>query len=152
MKEPNRLRCKRCGRRTGVPVSERALGTGLFGKTWGDAGGLDEVRSILPGAVEAGGTRIHTAESAQHGAVETRISACVAPNRSDLPSLRRTGAVPWCIQRWPCSTTAARQGCSRSPLIIDSHAHTTEDHRSGQGGEDARHARCPNQRPGVQQW
>jgi aryl-alcohol dehydrogenase-like predicted oxidoreductase len=70
-----------------VPVSELALGTGMFGKTWGDDAEPDEVRSILQGSVEAGGTYIDTADSSQHGEFETRISACVAPNPNDLPSL-----------------------------------------------------------------
>jgi hypothetical protein len=45
-----------------VPVSELALGTGVFGKTWGDDAEPDEVRSILQGSVEAGGTCIETAD------------------------------------------------------------------------------------------
>jgi aryl-alcohol dehydrogenase-like predicted oxidoreductase len=58
MKENNSMRFKRFGRRTGVPVSELALGTGRFGKTWGDDDEPDEVRSMLQGSVEAGGTYI----------------------------------------------------------------------------------------------
>jgi hypothetical protein len=90
----------------------------LFGKTWGYDAEPDEVRSILPGSVEAGGTCIDTANSSQHGEFETLIGACVAPNRNDFPSLRSTVAVPRCIQRWPCSTATARQRRTRSPIII----------------------------------
>ena len=120
------MRCKLFGRRTGLPVSERALGTGIFGTTWGYDAEPDEVHSILPGSVEAGGTCIETADSSQHGAFETLIGACVAPNRNDVPSLHSTVALSRRIQRWPCSTTAARHGCTRSPLIINTHAHTKE--------------------------
>jgi aryl-alcohol dehydrogenase-like predicted oxidoreductase len=128
MKEKNNMRFKLCGQRTGLSVSERAHGTGIFGKTWGYDAEPDEVRSILQGAVEAGGTCIDTADSSQHGALETLIGACVAPNRNDVPSLRSTVAVPRRIQRWPCSTTAARKGCTRSPIIINTHSHTKEIH------------------------
>jgi hypothetical protein len=126
MKEKYYMRFKLCGRRTGVPVSELALGTGMFGKTWGYDAEPDEVRSILQGDVEAGGTCIDTADSSQHGAFKTLIGACVAPHRNDFPSLRSPVAVPRRIQRWPCSTTATRQGCTRSPFIINIHAHIKE--------------------------
>ena len=109
-----------------MPVSARALGTSLFGKTWGYDAEPDEVRSILQGAVELGGTCIATADSAQPGACETLSGACVAFKRNDVPSLRRTVAVPRRMPRWSCSTTAARHGCTRSPLIINTHSHTKE--------------------------
>ena len=118
------MRCKLCGRRTGVPVSARALGTGMFGKTWGYDAEPDEVHSILQGAVEVGGPCIETANSSQHGEFETQIGACVALNRNDFSSLRRAVAVPRRNQRWSCSTTAARHGCTRSSIIINTHAHT----------------------------
>jgi aryl-alcohol dehydrogenase-like predicted oxidoreductase len=126
MKEKQNMQCKLCGRRTGVSVSERALGTGMFGKTWGYDAEPDEVYRILQGAVEVGGTCIATADSSQHGAFETLIGACVALNRHDFPSLRTTVAVPRRIQRWSCLTTAVRHGCTRSPLIINTHSHTKE--------------------------
>ena len=84
----------------------------------------DEVRSVLQGAVEVGGTCIATAVSSQHGACETLIGVCVALNRHDFLSLRRAVAVPRRIQRGSCSTTAARHGCTRSSIIINTHAHT----------------------------
>jgi hypothetical protein len=47
MKEKKNMRCKLCGWRTGLPVSERALGTGMFGNVWGYDAEPDEGRSIL---------------------------------------------------------------------------------------------------------
>jgi len=54
MKEKKNMQCKLCGWRTGLPVSERALGTGMFGNVWGYDAEPDEGRSILQSSVEVG--------------------------------------------------------------------------------------------------
>ena len=61
------MRYRIFGQRSGLKVSEIALGAGMFGKTWGYGAEPDEVRSILQGYVAAGGNFIDTADNYQHG-------------------------------------------------------------------------------------
>jgi aryl-alcohol dehydrogenase-like predicted oxidoreductase len=67
------MRYKTFGQRTGLKVSELALGAGMFGRTWGCGAEPDAVRSILQGYVEAGGNFIDTADNYQHGESERLI-------------------------------------------------------------------------------
>ena len=45
------------GRRTGLRVSELALGTGTFGTGWGHGTEREEAKRIFDGYVEVGGKR-----------------------------------------------------------------------------------------------
>ena len=78
------MRYKIFGQRTGLKVSELALGTGMFGKTWGYGADREEVSHILRGYVEAGGNFIDTADNYQLGESERLIGEFVAPNRDDF--------------------------------------------------------------------
>jgi aryl-alcohol dehydrogenase-like predicted oxidoreductase len=72
------------GTRTGLPVSELALGSGMFGQTWGYGATNDEVKSIIQGYAEAGGNLIDTADNYQWGVSEQLIGEAIAPNRNDF--------------------------------------------------------------------
>ncbi|MGV3615604.1 MAG: aldo/keto reductase [Fimbriimonas sp.] len=78
------MRYKLLGRQTGLRVSELALGTGMFGRTWGYGAEPDEVRHILRGYTEAGGNFIDTADNYQWGEAERQIGEFIAPNRDDF--------------------------------------------------------------------
>jgi aryl-alcohol dehydrogenase-like predicted oxidoreductase len=78
------MRYRIFGRRTGLKVSEIALGSGMFGKAWGYGAEPDEVRSILHSYVAAGGNFIDTADNYQHGEAEQHIGEFVGPNRNDF--------------------------------------------------------------------
>ena len=78
------MRYRIFSRRTGLKVSEMALGTGMFGKAWGYGAEPDEVRRILLGYAAAGGNFIDTADNYQHGESERQIGEFVALNRNDF--------------------------------------------------------------------
>jgi hypothetical protein len=83
-------------------VSELALGTGMFGKTWGSDAEPDEVRSILQGSVETGGTCLDTADSSQHGRLET-LSVMPPPRPLYLATALRDHAFLSLNSQFTCS-------------------------------------------------
>ncbi|WP_433926814.1 aldo/keto reductase [Sorangium cellulosum] len=105
------MRYKILGRRTGLKVSALALGTGMFGRTWGYGAAPDEARSILEGYVEAGGNFIDTADNYQHGEAERLIGEFVSPHRDDfiIASKFSRGAGP--------SPALARLGNNRKAMV-----------------------------------
>ena len=78
------MRYKPFGQRTGLRVSEFALGTGTFGTKWGYGAEAAEARRIFDGYVDAGGNFIDTADSYQFGDSETLLGAFVGAKRNDL--------------------------------------------------------------------
>jgi aryl-alcohol dehydrogenase-like predicted oxidoreductase len=78
------MRYKIFGERTGLKVAELALGTGMFGTSWGYGAEPDEVRRIMQGYVEAGGNFIDTADNYQQGEAERLIGEFVRPNRDEF--------------------------------------------------------------------
>lgn len=78
------MRYRIFGQRSGLKVSEIALGAGMFGKTLGYGAEPEEVRSILQGYMAAGGNFIDTADNYQHGESERLIGEFVAPNRNEF--------------------------------------------------------------------
>ena len=84
------MRYRIFGQRSGLKVSEIALGSGMFGKTWGYGAEPDEVHSILHSYVAAGGNFIDTADNYQHGEAERLVGEFVAQNCS----ARRWRAAP----------------------------------------------------------
>ncbi|GAA2183849.1 aldo/keto reductase [Brooklawnia cerclae] len=72
------------GRRTGLRVSQYALGTGNFGTAWGTGADHDEARRIFDRFVEAGGNFIDTADTYQAGQSEQLVGEFVGPARDDL--------------------------------------------------------------------
>jgi len=78
------MRYKIFGERTGLKVSELALGTGMFGQTWGYGATPQEAKRIIEGFADAGGNFIDTADNYQHGVSETTIGDVIASNRDDF--------------------------------------------------------------------
>ncbi|MGH6689774.1 MAG: aldo/keto reductase [Gammaproteobacteria bacterium] len=78
------MRYKVFGRRTGLRVSELALGCGMFGTKWGHGAEPAEARRIFDGFVEAGGNFLDTADAYQFGESETLIGEFVAPDRDNF--------------------------------------------------------------------
>jgi aryl-alcohol dehydrogenase-like predicted oxidoreductase len=75
------VRYRTFGERTGLRVSEFALGTGTFGTRWGYGAEPDEARRIFDGFAEAGGTFVDCADSYQFGQAETLLGEFVATDR-----------------------------------------------------------------------
>jgi aryl-alcohol dehydrogenase-like predicted oxidoreductase len=69
------------GRRTGLRVSEYALGTGNFGTGWGAGADRDESRRMFDRFAEAGGTFIDTADVYQFGDSEELLGEFLATDR-----------------------------------------------------------------------
>ncbi|MFG3585676.1 aldo/keto reductase [Streptomyces sp. NPDC047990] len=69
------------GHRTGLRVSEYALGTGNFGTSWGAGADLDESRRMFDRFAEAGGTFLDTADNYQFGESERILSQFIAADR-----------------------------------------------------------------------
>jgi aryl-alcohol dehydrogenase-like predicted oxidoreductase len=67
--------------RTGLRVSEIALGTMTFGEAWGWGASPDECRSMFETFVEAGGNFVDTACNYTDGQSEEIVGALVAPER-----------------------------------------------------------------------
>jgi aryl-alcohol dehydrogenase-like predicted oxidoreductase len=69
------------GRRTGLRVSEYALGTGNFGTAWGYGTERTEAQKVFEGFAEAGGTFIDTADGYQAGESEKMLGELLATDR-----------------------------------------------------------------------
>jgi aryl-alcohol dehydrogenase-like predicted oxidoreductase len=78
------MRYKIFGERTGLKVSELALGTGMFGQTWGYGATPDEAKRIIEGFADAGGNFIDTADNYQHGVAETLVGDVIASDRDNF--------------------------------------------------------------------
>src|ERR1700687_5858603 len=78
------MRYKIFGERTGLKVSELALGTGMFGQTWGYGATPEDTKRIIDGFADAGGNFIDTADNYQHGVAETLIGDVITSNRDDF--------------------------------------------------------------------
>jgi Predicted oxidoreductases (related to aryl-alcohol dehydrogenases) len=72
------------GRRTGLRVSELALGTGNFGTRWGHGAERDEAKKVFDAYVEAGGNFIDTADAYQFGESEELVGEFVATDRDNF--------------------------------------------------------------------
>lgn len=75
------MRYRTFGRRTGLRVSELALGTGNFGTGWGHGAEPAEARRVFDRYAEAGGNFIDTADNYQLGQSETLIGEFMAGRR-----------------------------------------------------------------------
>lgn len=69
------------GHRTGLRVSEYALGTGNFGTGWGAGADFEESRRMFDRFAEAGGTFIDTADTYQFGESEQLLGSFLAADR-----------------------------------------------------------------------
>jgi aryl-alcohol dehydrogenase-like predicted oxidoreductase len=75
------MRYKIFGRRTGLRVSELALGGGNFGTRWGVGAERGEAKKVFDRYVEAGGNFIDTADSYQFGESEEIVGEFIAADR-----------------------------------------------------------------------
>ncbi len=78
------MRYKVFGERTGLKVSEFALGTGLLGNAHGYGTEPDEVQKILEGYAEAGGNLFDLSDAYQRGDSERLIGKFVGDHRNDF--------------------------------------------------------------------
>ncbi|MCF0056296.1 aldo/keto reductase [Dyadobacter sp. CY356] len=78
------MKYKIFGRKTGLRVSELALGTGTFGTRWGHGAEPVESRKIFDKFLEAGGNFIDTADGYQVGESEEILSNLIAGRRDSL--------------------------------------------------------------------
>ena len=78
------MRYRVFGRKTGLRVSELALGAGLFGTSWGYGADPAEARRVFDGYAEAGGNFIDTADSYQVGESETLVGEFVGADRDEF--------------------------------------------------------------------
>lgn len=72
------------GRRTGLRVSEYALGTGNFGTAWSSGADTTDARAIFDRFVEAGGTFLDTAAMYQGGQSESMLGDMIAKTRDEF--------------------------------------------------------------------
>ncbi|MEV8205622.1 aldo/keto reductase [Streptomyces sp. NPDC079189] len=84
------------GHRTGLRVSEYALGTANFGTGWGAGAEPDEARRIFDRFAEAGGTFLDTADTYQFGESEQLTGKFVSADRDHfvLATKFTLGAAP----------------------------------------------------------
>ena len=99
------MRYRTFGRRSGLRVSEYALGTGNFGTAWSSGTDATEARAIFDRFAEAGGTFLDTAGMYQAGQSETILGDLLHADRehfvvstkygasdSEHPDVSRTGS------------------------------------------------------------
>jgi len=72
------------GRRSGLRVSQYALGTGNFGTGWGAGAEPDEARRMFERFLEAGGNFIDTADVYQFGESEQLIGEFIGARRDEV--------------------------------------------------------------------
>ncbi|GAA5011231.1 aldo/keto reductase [Actinopolymorpha pittospori] len=72
------------GRRTGLRVSEYALGTAVFGTRWGYGAKPDQARKIFERFAEAGGTFVDTANAYQFGEAEEILGSLLGSERDSF--------------------------------------------------------------------
>ncbi|MFF2788003.1 aldo/keto reductase [Streptomyces sp. NPDC058049] len=84
------------GHRTGLRVSEYALGTANFGTRWGAGAEPDEARRIFDRFAEAGGTFLDTADNYQFGESEELTGKFISADRDHfvLATKFTLGAAP----------------------------------------------------------
>ena len=75
------MRYKIFGRRTGLRVSELALGAGNFGTRWGHGAERAEAKKVFDAYVGAGGNFIDTADTYQFGESEELVGDFIAADR-----------------------------------------------------------------------
>lgn len=72
------------GKKTGLPVSEFALGTAMFGQAWGYGADQKEVGRIISMFTDRGGNLIDTADTYQSGESEELIGSIIREKRNEL--------------------------------------------------------------------
>jgi aryl-alcohol dehydrogenase-like predicted oxidoreductase len=72
------------GRRTGLRVSQLALGTGNFGTGWGHGAEKAEAKAMFDGYLAAGGNFIDSADTYQGGQSELLVGEFIASERDNI--------------------------------------------------------------------
>ncbi len=72
------------GRKSGLKVSELALGTGNFGTGWGHGAEPEEAKKIFDSYVDAGGNFFDTANAYQRGESESLLGEFIATDRDQF--------------------------------------------------------------------
>jgi aryl-alcohol dehydrogenase-like predicted oxidoreductase len=105
------MRYRILGQRTGLKVSEFALGSGMFGQTWGHGATKEQVHEMINAYADAGGNFIDTADNYQHGEAEILVGEIVAGRRDDfvITSKYSRGASD--------KDALVRLGCSRKTMV-----------------------------------
>jgi aryl-alcohol dehydrogenase-like predicted oxidoreductase len=75
------MRYRSFGRRTGLRVSELALGAANFGTRWGHGAEPEDAKKVFDAYVDAGGNFIDTADSYQFGESEELVGDFIAADR-----------------------------------------------------------------------
>lgn len=78
------MKFKTFGRRSGLRVSELALGTGNFGTGWGHGAEKTEARAMFDAYRAAGGNFIDTADGYQAGQSEQMVGEFIAAERDQI--------------------------------------------------------------------
>ncbi|MEW5676034.1 aldo/keto reductase [Flavobacterium enshiense] len=78
------MKYKIFGQKTGLRVSELALGTGNFGTRWGHGADKETSMKIFNKYIEAGGNFIDTADGYQAGESEEILGNLIAENRQEI--------------------------------------------------------------------
>lgn len=78
------MRYRIFGRRSGLRVSELALGAGNFGTRWGHGAERVEAKKVFDAYAEAGGNFIDTADSYQFGESEEIVGEFIAAERDNF--------------------------------------------------------------------
>ncbi|MEX5582492.1 aldo/keto reductase [Pseudomonas lurida] len=106
------MRNKVFGRRSGLLVSELALGTGNFGTGWGHGAERDEAKQIFDGYLEAGGNFLDTANGYQFGQAEKLLGEFIASERDNL-----VVATKYTLRTQPSDEGTIRLGNNRKNLV-----------------------------------
>ena len=100
------------GRRSGLQVSELALGTGNFGTGWGHGAEREEARQIFDGYLEAGGNFLDTANGYQFGQAEKMLGEFIATERDNL-----VVASKYSLRTQPSDAGTIKLGNNRKNLV-----------------------------------
>src|SRR6195952_630414 len=99
------------GRRTGLRVSEYALGTGNFGTAWKSGVDTAEARAIFDRFVDAGGTYLDTAAMYQSGQSESMLGDMLTSTRDEFVLSSKYGLGN------PEKTDRTNNGVSRKAMV-----------------------------------
>lgn len=100
------------GRRSGLQVSELALGTGNFGTGWGHGAERDEARRIFDAYRDAGGNFLDTANGYQFGQAEVLLGEFIASERDSL-----VVASKYTLRTEPQDETRLKTGNNRKNMV-----------------------------------
>jgi aryl-alcohol dehydrogenase-like predicted oxidoreductase len=105
------MRYRLLGRKSGLRVSEFALGVALFGTGWGYGSEPADARRVFDRYLEAGGNFFDTADGYQFGESESTLGDFITPIRDDIVvATKYSGGAPK-------NPTLGKTGNSRKNLV-----------------------------------